>query len=83
MTNDEFTILDELYFVTKYANLQSSCEEDLEGELNEVLVGLIEKDWVSAMASVDEKLKWNSSLKENLPQYFFLATKKGLLAHNS
>lgn len=83
MTDDEFLVLDELYFVQSYAQLEKEVEVSPE-ELLTILRGLFEKDWIKVMNTIDDEMtvdqiNWEIAGKT----YFFLASKNGLLAHNS
>lgn len=82
MTDQEFDVLDELYFVQSFSFLQGETSLDAE-TLIAILQKLIAKGWVKCFADrpalepIHEKslgTEWNS--------YFYLATKEGLLAHN-
>lgn len=82
MTEREFDLMDELYFVISIQELISKLgweRQEIETELN----NLIEKNWVKLICK-------NSKLEEKevhnpieFSKYEYLATKKGLLAHNS
>lgn len=83
MTDAEYDIIDELYFVTPYLQLaeQTELEEDL---LKTTLITLIEKGWVRVYKSVSEESEMNTlDLNANYKSYFYLASKKGLFEHNS
>lgn len=82
MTDLEYTILDELYFVTTFEELFSLLEIETE-KLKNTLAMLIEKGWVKCFKGRDEEIAPNKL--EFDTQYFnyaYLATKTGLLAHN-
>ena len=82
MTDPEFDILDELYFVKSLFDLEKVLE-CAQYDLKEELWKVILKGWAKAIDSHDQEMILtkeeflNSS--ENLK---FIATKKGLLAHN-
>lgn len=81
MKETEFEVLDELYFVISFEELLSAVELD-EEELLEVLIELARKEWIRIYDSSDNELdKYN--LRESYHSYFYLASKKGLFAHNS
>lgn len=83
MTDIEFQILDELYFVCPFDKLQAltGIERDA---LKMQLAGLYQKDWIKCFRSVSEELSEKEvDFEREIESYFFLATKKGLLAHNS
>jgi hypothetical protein len=83
MSDQEFDILDELYFVTSFETVRSALNMD-EMELKETLQALIGKGWVKcfhpgSMEVVTEALDYDDKFRS----YHYLATKEGLLAHNS
>jgi hypothetical protein len=83
MTEGEFVVLDELYFVQSYAELQESTALEKE-ELKKVLEGLLAKAWIRCLSSRSgEPAAAVEALPEQFQNYFYLATKAGLLAHNS
>ena len=83
MTDAEFDVLDELYFVTSFEKLQKSVGLP-EEEVKTVLESLLQKGWVKCFyADTDEVVTDNRMLAQNYTAYHYLATKAGLLAHNS
>ncbi|MEQ8239061.1 MAG: hypothetical protein RIA69_07595 [Cyclobacteriaceae bacterium] len=82
MTDEEFEILDELYFVQKYEYLfnELNLTKDV---LVENLIALYHKGWIKILSDVDLEASRDQIKPANLEKYYFLATKKGLLAHNS
>ena len=83
MTDEEFEIIDELYFVTSYTDLKVETEmsDDL---LEKQLASLISKGWIKVYESVDEEVTFDpDSFQLNFKNYFYLASKKGLFQHNS
>lgn len=83
MSDSEFDVLDELYFVQSFDNLQGLCDLDTD-ELVKTLSSLFEKKWIKVLKTVDEEeIPDKVLLKTEYRKYFYLATKKGLLAHNS
>lgn len=82
MTDLEFEVLDELYFVQSFTELQE--ETSLEAEvLRRVLEGMYHKGWLHFMADRSGGKQEAQHFPENYAAYYFLATKEGLLAHNS
>ena len=85
LTELEFLILDEVYFVSSYHTILKNlgCEEE---QFRKTLINLLEKAWIA-------QLKYNEEKKdfEKLDAYeisfleasSFVATKEGLLIHNS
>ncbi|NQZ76201.1 MAG: hypothetical protein HRT61_08835 [Ekhidna sp.] len=83
MTNQEFDIIDELYFVTPYSQLKEQTEysDDI---LSENLIRLIQKGWVKVYSSIDIEIAYDeASFQDSFKTYFYLASKKGLLRHNT
>ncbi|MFT6866108.1 MAG: DNA-binding MarR family transcriptional regulator [Cyclobacteriaceae bacterium] len=83
MTDDEFNVLDELYFVRSYTELKGLVSYADEA-LIPILKSLNEKDWIKFLINMDDE--WAANLELTDQQFiesYFLATKKGLLAHNS
>ena len=81
MTELEFDVLDELYFVLSYQQLVEACELD-EQELVATLATLYEKGWVKVLQTVDDEAIEPLDLPVKFHTYYYLATKKGLHAHN-
>ena len=82
MTDLEFDVLDELYFVTPFAQVLRMLEITDE-ELKNTLRNLIRKGWVKCFKTVSEQVEEEDLDFENeFQEYYYLATKEGLLAHN-
>ena len=83
MTEEEFEVLDELYFVTHYEELQLSLNLDTE-PLRSLIISLWDKGWLRCYLGVDNELDGDTVDFENqFNKYHYLASKEGLLAHNS
>lgn len=83
MSDIEYEILDELYFVIPYAELAARIELP-EEELALHLKEMIKKGWVRFYKnSTDEVLQEDLKFDNNYKNYYYLASKAGLLAHNS
>ena len=83
MTDNEFDVMDELYFVTAFANLATQVKLT-EQELKQTLQNLLAKGWIKCYRSASEELVAGElDFANQYKQYYFLATKAGLLAHNS
>jgi len=83
MTDQEFDILDELYFVKSFTALKDDLDVKTES-LKEVLGLLIDKSWVGCYATPMVGLPVEKvNFEENYLEYFYLATKKGMFEHNS
>ncbi|WKN32589.1 hypothetical protein PZB74_04430 [Porifericola rhodea] len=82
MTDHEFDVLDELYFVTSFTQLSEEVglTEDV---LKETLQQLLDKGWVKCFLNASEEaVESKIDFKKNYKDYFYLASKAGLLAHN-
>jgi hypothetical protein len=82
MSDREFDLLDELYFVQEYAFLQDSLgwEDHL---LMETLTSLYVKGMIKCLSAPDEERFDQVDIFNEGKSLFFLATKKGLMAHNT
>jgi hypothetical protein len=80
----QFNILDALYFVEPYQNILDEVEEP-EPVIRDELRSMIDKGWVHVMAFDEEKGDYVKSPiydTDNMQDYAYLASKKGLLRHN-
>ena len=83
MTDEEFDIIDELYFVTAYADLKEATDYT-DQQLKQHLNALAKKGWVRVYRSVDEESELDKLDFDNDYQgFFYLASKKGLFEHNA
>ncbi|MEQ8583425.1 MAG: hypothetical protein RIC30_19840 [Marinoscillum sp.] len=83
MTDEEFDVLDELYFVTPFGALRETTGWT-PAKLIPVLDSIYRKGWIKVMKTIDDELPEEQiDLNNHADEYFFLATKSGLLAHNS
>lgn len=85
MTDLEFDVLDELYFVQTFAELREALDDDIaEDILAGVLYELTQKSWVKCLhPNKDEPIAESElDVKKSYKQYCYLATKAGLMAHN-
>ena len=82
MTDLEYDVLDELYFVTPFHQLRQTLELE-DDELKNVLASLLRKGWLRCYHSESEALAEDEiNFSEHYDQYFYLASKEGLLAHH-
>lgn len=81
MTELEFDVLDELYFVLSYQQLIEACDLT-DQELAATLGSLYEKGWLKVLQTVDDEAQEPLELQTKFRTYFYLASKKGLHAHN-
>ena len=83
MSDDEFDVIDELYLLVHYSELAKALNWEHE-KLHKVLLILMDKGWVRCYESPETEMELDSKeLSEGLNEYYFLASKEGLLAHNS
>ena len=83
MTDLEFDLIDNLYFVQRFEALCKAMEID-EEELKKILFQMVQKEWVKVMdTQTDEEILDATVWTKNYSNYFYLATKKGLFAHNT
>ncbi|MCC5921822.1 MAG: transporter [Cyclobacteriaceae bacterium] len=83
MTDLEFDVLDELYFVQSFDDLKQKLiiKEDT---LRATLHVLVKKGWVKCLDKQErEILDEGRGFSDNYLSYRFLATKAGLMAHNT
>jgi len=82
MTNAEFLLLDELYFITAYSDLLRRIDLN-ENEIRKVLFDLFEKKWIRIFSDIHTEISPNhNEFLKNYHQYYYFASKEGLLAHN-
>ncbi len=83
MTDLEFDIIDELYFVNSFTDLREKLRLS-EGELKFNLLNLVEREWVNYFAELDGLQNPSlADMSKSLTGLYFLASKQGLLAHNT
>ena len=80
MTEYEFELLDELYFLTNIEDLINALEWSFD-KICHTLDILYDKGWIKIVDSLENEIT-NPDLLNNYQDYCFLATKKGLMAHN-
>ena len=82
MNKKEFEILDELYFLVSFDDLQEALNYD-RSELRDILKSLVRKKWVKLYKTVNEDVDWNKVDVENLfDKYHYLARKEGVIVDN-
>ena len=83
MSDLEFDVLDELYFVHSFEELMELTDLE-EGELKPVLQKLLNKGWIKCLENVnDEVTEEEMDFELQYRRYYYLATKSGLMAHNT
>lgn len=82
MTDIEFDLLDQLYFVQTFEELLNELQITDE-TLKVLLIDMVQKGWVKVLVKqTDEEIVDNTWIT-NCSSFFYLATKKGLFAHNT
>ena len=82
MSDAEFDVLDELYFVQPYHYLTEELGMS-DVQLKPVLSSLLKKGYIKCLHNMnDEVFEDQLNFEADFKQYFYLATKTGLLAHN-
>jgi hypothetical protein len=84
VTEIELDILDELYFVTSFAELTTNLKVE-DKTLCQELGRLINRGYVKCFfPDPDSEVDYLAErFEDDCHKYFYLATKEGLLAHNS
>ena len=82
MTDEEFDLLDELYFVQHYTYLKETLawEDEL---LLATLQSLYEKGFIKCLSEPDSEIFDQVDFSKEGNNLFYLATKKGLMEHNT
>ncbi len=82
VTDLEYDVLDELYFVIPFRQLQDTLELK-EDELRNVLQTLFRKGWAKCMDAEHQELASDEiDFPHRYREYLYLATKAGLMAHH-
>lgn len=83
MSDLEYDVLDELYFVQSFSGLMETTDLE-EKELKPILLKLLNKGWIRCYKTVSEEVPTAEvDFELEFRNYFYLASKAGLLAHNS
>jgi hypothetical protein len=82
MSDDEFELLDELYFLQHYEDIKNNLDWG-EEKLLITLKQLLDREWIKCYFSPEEEVFEPIDLVEQGKGLYYLATKKGLLEHNS
>lgn len=82
MTDQEFDVLDELYFVQPFDYLMDELSMSVK-ELKLTLNSLLAQGWIKCLYNMnDEVFEDELDFENQFREYFYLASKAGLLAHN-
>lgn len=82
MTNDEFDLLDELYFLQSFQYIKSALDWEDDRLLMNLAI-LLEKGWIRCYAAPDHEIFEPLPMTDSGKDYYYLATKQGLLNHNT
>jgi hypothetical protein len=82
MTEEEFDVMDELYFVQPFQYLKETLEME-EPKILKALDSLYQQGLIKCLRSPDEECFNKVDIFKEGENLFFLATKKGLMAHNT
>ena len=82
MTDLEFDIIDEMYFVISYNELESRLSMNRE-DLIDQLIEIFNRGWLRVFKSPDDTKDFEHVSKDILVNSYLLASKAGLKAHNS
>ncbi len=82
MTDQEYNFIDELYFMQTADSLCRNLNWP-EEDVKTVLLQIFDKGWLKIMISDDEFNLSREELAADYKKYEYIASKKGLLAHNT
>lgn len=82
MTDDEFNLLDELYFVQHFSYLKETLGWP-DTRLLTTLQSLYEKSFLKCLKGPDDEIFDKLDLLQSGTALYYLATKKGLMEHNA
>jgi len=82
LTDNEFAILDELYFISTIEMLLPATKLNIE-QLKAEMCTLFQKGYIKIYSQNEEIDITEEKLLSNFETYQYIASKKGLLAHNT
>jgi hypothetical protein len=83
MTEQEYQIMDELYFVISFRELKEKLLLE-EAELKRILSTLLQRQYIKCLSNVSDEIPpEHIDFENNYRNYHYLASKEGLFAHNS
>ena len=83
MSDLEYDVLDELYFMVQYDDLSRNVGL-IDTELKPILIKLFDKGWIKCFEEPDVEVDSKQvDLEVSFRKYYYLATKSGLKAHTS
>ena len=78
-----YEILEELYFIETFEGLKAKLSYET-NVLQGYLWIMLEKDLIKIMVNFDEEIEQNKEeFEQNFQKYHYIASKKGLMWHNS
>ncbi|MGK7397759.1 MAG: transporter [Candidatus Cyclobacteriaceae bacterium M3_2C_046] len=82
MNDIEFEVMDELYFIHSFEELEKKLALT-ENDLKDTLLALWQKGWIRVFRSIQSEIAYQAdTYKKNFRNYYYIASKAGLLAHN-
>lgn len=82
MSEEEYDIMDQLYFVTSFEDVKEQSGLD-NAVISSVLWDFITRGWVKCFDGPEKEVEvGNEDFRTNFENYHYLASKQGLLAHN-
>ncbi|WP_200974197.1 hypothetical protein [Echinicola sp. 20G] len=82
MSEEEYELMDELYFVQPFGYLKETLGWE-EERLLLVLQGLYERELIKCLKEPDREIFDEVEVVKEGRAYYYLATKKGLMEHNT
>jgi hypothetical protein len=83
MSDLEYDVLDELYFIQSFKDLKSTLQWD-DAMLRSTIERLFSKDWVRCYLTPTEEIFLDDiDIETQYHKYYYMASKDGLFAHNS
>lgn len=83
MTELEYEILDELYFVISFQDLRQHLSLE-EAELKKALSSLLQRNYIKCFGNISDEIPpEHLDFENNYRNYHYLASKEGLFAHNT
>ncbi len=83
MSEEEFEVLDHLYFIISYEQLKAQAEMN-DDTLKTILIKLAKNHWLKCYDSKLHLIENSETvIQENFQYLSYLATKAGLMAHNT
>ena len=82
MSEEEYDIMDQLYFVTSFEEVKdlSGVDETL---VKAILWRFIQRGWIKCFDDPEAEVEpTEDDFKTSFEKYHYLASKQGLLAHN-